>query len=445
MIRRLLIYVILLLCSISFAGSADAVVYLTVYNQNLGLVREIRSTDLVEGLNVISVTDVARQLDTTSVHFKPLDIPDMVLLEQNFDYDLLSSAKLLSKFLGETIELDFGEGKSKPAKLLSVSDGMIVEMDGKVHLNPGGRIILPEVKGGLLLRPTLVWKVNSPQAGTSKYEISYLTNGINWIADYVYLLNATDTKADLEGWVTINNESGATYSDANLKLIAGEIHRAPSPAPAYREEMAMKAADGMGAGFEEKAFFEYHMYTLPRKTDIKDNQVKQIALFPTAYDVPTKKVYTTTGDRKVQVKVEFQNDKKSGLGIPLPKGRVRVFKRDEADGTPQFIGEDQIDHTPKDEKIRLYVGDAFDIIAEKTQTDYKDLGRGYKASYEVKVKNHKTEKIEVIYSDRVWGEWEIVNETLKHRKVDAWTMEWAIPVPADGETTLKYTVIVTWR
>jgi len=416
-------------------------VSLTIYNDNLALVRDVRNFSVNEGLNTLKVTDVAALLDATSVHFKPLGGIGIDLLEQNFDYDLLSQDKLLSKFIGEKITLVDDKGGRREVTLLSTSGGLIVDDSGKILLNPAGKIELPRLAGGLLLKPTLNWLVDASKSGATDCEISYLTTGLAWNADYVFLLNKDDTAGDMEGWVTINNTSGATYEDAALKLIAGTIHRATAPQPLRM--YADKAAEGGGGpgGFVEKPFFEYHIYELGRPTTIRDNQTKQISLL-TAADIPAKKVYVAE-ESKVNVKVEFKNAKDQHLGIPLPQGRVRVFKRDDKD-IPQFVGEDNIEHTPKDEQVRLTVGEAFDIKVTQTQTNYQDLGRGYRESWKVSIRNHKDQDVVVIVPHHVYGDWRIVDESYKSKKTDAFTFEYAVPVKANAESTLNFTFEVVW-
>ncbi|MEP0814835.1 MAG: DUF4139 domain-containing protein [bacterium] len=431
--------------ALSLCASASEL-SLTVYNDNFALVRDVRTTTLGEGINHLTVTDVAALLDPTSVHFKVLSGPSTYLLEQNFDYDLLSSDKLLSKYIGKEITLvDTQTGVRSRVKLLSTSGGMVVEKDGTVLLNPGGRVELSGGTGELLLEPTLNWDIAADKAGTVNYELSYMTSGMSWNCDYVFLLADTEKTGDMEGWVTLNNNSGATYRDAKLQLIAGDVRRVQEPAPAGwagAVPEAAKMADG--AGFQEESFFEYHLYTLPRATTIKMNQTKQISLLNAA-DIPTRKVYIYPGGDKVQVKVEFDNEEANNLGIALPKGKIRVFKRDSA-GVPQFIGEDWVDHTPRKETVRLYIGDAFDIVGEKTQTNYSDIGKGYRETWQVKIKNRKEkEAITVVVPHQIYGDWKMVESNFDYVKKDAWTAEFKVPVAADGEATLNFTFEVRWK
>ena len=419
-------------------------VMLTVYNQNLALVKETRAFDFAQGLNYLTLSGVPSSIDTTSVHFKTLS--GMVeLLEQNYSYDLVSRNKLLMKYIGETITIRNGDDV-KSVKLLSVADGLVVDYNGKILLNPPGDIELPSLPGGLLLQPTLEWQVSSPKAFSTLGEVSYLTGGLSWNADYVVMLSDNEKLGDLEGWVTMHNTSGASYENAKLKLVAGEIHRATPPAP-FEAKMAFEAArDGGAGGFEEEALFEYHLYTLQRLTTIKDNQDKQVSLL-NAQDIPMTKVYTFDPDwrgNNVEVRVEFKNSQENSVGMPLPAGRVRVFKRD-SEGSAQLVGEDNVPHTPKDEMVRLLLGNAFDIKGEKVQTNYIDKKTGYQQSFEVTIRNHKKEDIVVVVPQHIgYANWKIVASSIEYRKTDALNIEFKVPVKADGETKLTYTMDVWW-
>ncbi len=423
-------------------------VSLTVYNQNLALVREVRQFELDKGVNFLTLTGVASQIDPTSVHFRLLSNTPVILLEQNYDYDLVGKHKLLEKYIGRKIVLvDPEDGTRREVILLSIADGMVVEYEGKILLDPKGKVELPALAEGLLLKPTLEWQVLSDKPVSAEGEISYLASGMSWNADYVALLSDTEKTLDMEGWVTLTNNSGATYKNAKLKLIAGDIHRAVKRAPETRRAAGKVMMEMAEEAFREEAFFEYHLYNLQRRTTIKDRQTKQISLL-TATGVPVSKVYTfdpAWRSNKVEVRVEFANSEEHGLGMPLPAGRVRVFKRD-SEGIPQLIGEDNIDHTPKDEMVRLLLGYAFDIKGEKKQTDYQDRHKGYTASYEVSLRNHKNEVVEIVVPEHFpYANWKVVRSSHKWKKVDARTIEFLVKVPADGEAKLTYTVDVWWE
>jgi hypothetical protein len=432
---------------------------ITVYNSNLGLVKDLRNVDLDTGLNKLRISDVAAQIDPTSVHMKSITDPTgLTALEQNYQYDLVDNNKLLSKYLGKKIKIKNwvqNEEITTEGTLLSASGGIVLQAEDRIILNPQGTVELSELPEGLIVRPTLDWLIDSAKSGEQKIELSYLTQGINWVCNYVTVVNQDDTKIDLTGWVTIDNRSGATYKNAGLKLIAGDIHRVQPPV--YPERMMEAKAAGVAAApqFEEKPFFEYHMYTLGRRTTIADNETKQMTLLQAA-DVPAKKVYIfdpgqrywSGGDsseaKKVNVKMEFKNSADQNLGMPLPKGKIRVYKAD-TDGSLQFVGEDEIDHTPKDETIRIYVGDAFDLVGERTVTNYKQISdRVREETVEIKLRNHKAEDVEITAVEHFWADWEILEKTHDYNKKDAHTAEFTVKVPKDGETVITYTVRTTW-
>lgn len=427
-------------------------VSITIYQNNFGLVRDVREMELKAGVQEIRFTDVASQIDPTSVHFKSLTAPDQVaILEQNYEYDLVSAEKILQKYIDQVVQLYTKEGKIFEGKLLSAGGNVVLEKkDGGIQsiaMANVQNVDFPKLPAGLITRPTLVWYLSNEKDGKHSMETSYVTEGIGWHTEYVALVNSNDTKLDLSAWVSVNNQSGTDYESAKLKLIAGDVHRVTQPPPRHMDyEVQAMAKAAPVRQFEEKAFFEYHLYTLQRAATIKNNQIKQLSLFPTA-TTPVKKIYEYDGsknEKKVNVKLEFENTEKNGLGIPVPAGKVRVYKSDE-DQSQVFIGEDRIDHTPKDEKIRLYVGDAFDVVGERKQLDYKQLGnRAQEETWEIKLRNHKKEDIEVLVTEHLWGDWEIRQSSHAYNKKDASTIEFIIPVKKDAETIVKYTVLYRW-
>jgi hypothetical protein len=450
---------------ITSSGRQQTDVSVTIYNDNLGLVKETRALALAQGVNEVRYMDVAGQINPRTVHVISLNAPrDLEVLEQNYEYDLISPEKLMEKFVGREVTLVFPPADAKGAErevkahLISTTGGMVYEIGGQFHVNPPARVILPEIPGGLISVPTLVWSLRNSGAAEHKVETSYLTGGLSWSADYVIVASADDTKADLTGWVTLDNQSGATYTDALLKLVAGDIHRAEPQAGAYAQRMEMGIAKAQPA-FAEEAFFEYHLYTLDRRTTIKDRQTKQITLME-ASAVPIHKIYLLAGepsyyrarlgtigtDLKVGVFLELENTSKNGLGIPLPRGIVRLYKKD-GSGSLQFIGEDRVKHTPKDEKITLKVGDAFDVVADRTQVDFRAVSGGrYDAEteFEIKIRNHKDEPVTVLVREPVPGDWKVLSSTHPPVKADAHTIEFTVPLPAGGETVLRYRVAVDW-
>lgn len=422
-------------------------VQITVYNDDLGLVRDVRDVELAAGPGSLSVTDVAARIDATSVHLKSLTREGgLTVLEQNYRYDLASPDRILERYLDAQVQAVLEGGELHEGKLLSFTGDQFVLMGDKgLSILQREKIVdvrCPALPSGLITRPTLVWTVDADRAGSQKAELSYLTNGISWHAEYVAVVNETDTGADLAGWVSIDNQSGATYPDAKLQLIAGDVNRV-QPSPPTRPMLAMEGARMKAdVGFEEESFFEYHLYTLPRPTTIQDRETKQIALFPPAR-TPALKLYEYkpwADETKVRTVLQFENREDRGLGMPLPKGKVRTYKRDTSGGQ-QFIGEDWIDHTPKDEKVRLFLGNAFDIVAERTVKDQNRISdRVWEQTVEVKFRNHKKEKVTIVAEDRFWGDWQVVDSTVPARKKDATTAEWSVDVAPDGETILTYTV-----
>ena len=435
-------------------------VAVTIYNVNLGLVKDQRKMQLFQGQGDVRFMDVASQIIPASVYIKSLVNPESLrVLEQNYEYDLLNSQKLLDKYVGKEVKLYSKNPYTEreeivTAMLLANNEGPIFKIGNEITFGHPGRIIFPEVPENLISKPTLVWLIENSLSSPQNVEASYLTNGINWRADYVVTLNKKDDRADLSGWVTIDNKSGATYKNAKLKLVAGDIHRVTEER-AYGAVLykAARAEAPPPPQFKEEEFFDYHIYTLQRPSTIKDNQTKQIVLV-TAENIPVKKELVFQGARyyyynrydeakanqKVGVYVEIANKKEHNLGIPLPKGIVRVYKHDD-EGSLQFLGEDSIDHTPKDEKARIKVGDAFDVVGNRKQTDWKKIASDtYEASFEISLRNHKKEDVVVKVVEPIPGDWTMLSSSHEHKKSEAFAAEFMIPVPKDQETKLTYKV-----
>ncbi len=432
-------------------------VAVTIYNSNVGLVKDIRSIEFKPGIHELKFMDVAAKIDPTTVHIKSLiNGSSLNVLEQNYEYDLLSPQKLLEKFVGQKVQLATINPETKKeeiveATLLSTQGGNIFQIGDKIHISHHGRILLTRIPENLIPQPTLVWMLENKISRPQKLEASYLTSGINWKADYVAVLNKLDTLTDLTGWVTIDNRSGATYQNALLKLVAGDIHRVQ---PEMRMDYArpMAAAKEASPQFKEESFFEYHLYTLDRRTTIKDNQTKQMTLLD-ANQVPLKKLFIFAGHpqyyyhqnqssqkQKIGVFLELENSKKNHLGMPLPKGTVRVYKEDK-DGSLQFVGEDRIDHTPKDEKIKIKIGEAFDVVGERVQTDYKRLGPNlFEVAFEVSLRNHKKEDIKVLVEEPIPGDWEMLSNTHPYEKLSAHLIRFQVPVGKDKEEKVKHRI-----
>ena len=484
MLRKLIctLGVVLLLAALTTIGapalaaqSAEVVttlndqvgVAVTIYNENLALVKDKRRLSLEKGEVKLAFREVsARMRPETAL----LTAAGLSVIEQNFEFDLLTPQALLKKYVGRQVEVitrhpTTGIESRRPAKVLSSNSGVVLQFDDHIETGVPGRLSFSELPGNLRDRPTLTMLMESSKAGVKDIELSYLTGGLRWQADYVAELNATDDAINLSGWVTLTNTSGASYLNAKLQLVAGDVHQA-SPEQAFdggvRREMMMKTMAAPAQNMAQEEMFEYHLYSLARPTTIADNQSKQVALLQAAA-VPCKKEFLLKGssyyyrrvygeiDRKLKVGVfvEIENRKKNHLGLPLPKGVVRVYKED-SQGALQFIGEDRIDHTPENETIRLKLGDAFDLTAAKKQTDFKKIGGDgrynyiYEASFEVKLKNAKSEAVEIKLVEPIPGDWEILTQSHSHRKDSSSAASWRIPVPAKGEATLVYRVRVKY-
>ncbi|HEY9786798.1 MAG TPA: DUF4139 domain-containing protein [Candidatus Obscuribacterales bacterium] len=447
-------------------------VSLTIYNQNFGLVRDLRNVELKNGINYVQFADVAARIDPTSVSFSSLTAPNQVVVrEQNYRYDLLEPTTILTKSVGKPVKfkqfLANGQVNEISGILLNppratVSDtegnvsvthqGLVVKSGENIILNPHGQVELAELPPGLVSRPSLVWKLETTKGGTHKTEIAYQTQGLNWRCDYVAVVNEDDSASDLTSWVTLDNKSGTGYKNAALKLMAGDVHRVQPPQPHARGYL-MAAEAAPQKQFQEQAFAEYHLYTLQGTTDVNSNETKQLSLF-NANNVPTKKLfifdsqapiypmggYAPQSGQKINVKLELENSEKNNLGMPLPKGKVRVYKKDK-DGALQFIGEDNIDHTPRDEKVRLYIGDAFDLVGERKQTNYQRVSDHVsRISYEMSLRNHKEQAVTITAVEHAYGQWKIIEESMPHVKKDSKTFEFPVKVPARGEVKVIYTI-----
>lgn len=420
---------------------------ITVYNNNLGLVDETRTIDAPNGQGPVELSDVPAQIDPTSVHLKPLQ-GSVQVLEQDFQFDLAGSDRILQRYLDQPVEAVLKDASAKSGDLLSFDPTSLVlrGKEGEVSLVTRDQVVdlrLPKLPEGLRTRPTLVWLLQSSKGGPTPVELTYLTGGINWHAEYVAVTNDDDTSMDLTSWISLENNSGASYPEARLQLIAGEVQRIeqpPVPAKMMMRGMAENAAGSQG--FEEQPFFEYHLYTLDRRTTIADRETKQVALFPTA-TAPVTKLYEYNGQRdakNARVVLETQNRKESGLGMALPAGKVRVYKKDPK-GNLQFVGEDKIDHTPKDEKIRLGVGKAFDVVGERKELSVNRISdRVVERTVEVRLRNHKDAKVQVVVQETLYGDWTITQSSAPFTRKDANTAEFRLDVAPDQEVVLTYTV-----
>ena len=447
-----------------------------------------------KGLSRLTLSDIPSTIDATSVHFLSVAEPTAVrVLEQNYQYDLVHQAKLLEKFVGREVEfvrinpetkkeyvvrgtllatgyqLLPGYGSSTPN--YQNTGGLIAEIGGKIEIGPKGRLVLPSLPEGYILKPQLEWLVTNSREGQHKTEISYLAGQLSWNCNYVALLNKDDTKLDLTGWVTLTNNSGTAFRNAGLKLVAGDVNIVREQfVGGMKMSRAQVVADESAPQFKQTELFEYKLYSLQRRTDLSNNETKQIEL-TSGRNIASKKIFIYDGlaeqwrswyrnysyrsqgsfgqqsNSKVGVFMTFRNEQASGLGIPLPKGTVRVYKRDD-DNKEQFIGEDKIDHTAKDEEVRLYLGNAFDLIGERVQKDFKSfsLGRVVEETIEIKIRNHKDEAAEVQVYEHPWrwSQWEIIRSNVEWSKVDQSTLKFPVKIGKDQEKTVVYTIRYSW-
>jgi hypothetical protein len=443
-------------------------VNITVYNSNIGLVRETRKLALPIGRVGLRFSDVAAQILPQTVHLASLTAVDSLsILEQNYQYDLLNPSKLLEKYVGREVILVLRRFENNTeiltpvqATLLSNNSGQVWRINNQIVINPANIVEtrFPDLPENLVATPTLVWDLDNRSTASQTIEASYLTNGMNWQADYVLVVNADDTRGDLQGWVTLTNSSGVGFQDARLQLVAGDVNRVKDREE-YNRGMVMAArAEQSASQFQEQAFFEYHLYTLQRPTTIREQETKQVSLLE-ASDFKVMKQFVINGQHyyytgynspgqpikeKVGVYVQFRNSQQNHLGMPLPAGTVRLYKKDDKGGQ-QFIGEDRIDHTPKDEDVRVKVGDAFDIVAERKQTDYKVIAANvYEYAYEIKIRNHKDGPITVVVNEPIGGDWEMLFSSFEAEKTAAFAARFQVPVAKDGEAKLTYRVRVRY-
>ncbi len=454
----------ILVCVLMSIGACNAKdeegVGLTIYNDNFAVVRQAKQMGFEAGVNTVKFTDVAAAIDPTSVNFKCLSAPGAIsILEQNYEYDLVNAESLLKRYIDRDVTVIIGGSGADAArelrgKLLATMGGdyILASDTGGIEVVNRSRveeISLQEMPEDLVTRPTLVWLANAKEAGEKLCQVTYTTEQINWKADYSAVLSEDEASLDFSGWVTIDNKSGATYKDAALKLIAGDVRRIAEPVVKRRMMLDNEMAVVGGAGFEEKAFMEYHMYTLGRKSTINNNQVKQIEFIEPALGVAAKKLFIYNrqeNPEKVQVKIEFENTEENKLGIALPKGKIRVFKKDPADENLEFVGEDEIDHTPRKEKLSLYIGNAFDIVPEYKLVDSKQGYRTRTETHQVELRNRKETPVEVCVDEKFmqWANWQIADNSRDYEKYDAYTARFKVKIAADSTETIKYTVRQWW-
>jgi hypothetical protein len=440
---------------ISEAGSRSEL-DVTVYNSNLALVREVRKAELPGGVFSLEFRDVPAQIEPRSLLVESSDRLGLRILEQNYEFDLMSKEKILEKYVGRQVSWIREDGERISGRLLGMTAGPVFEVGEEIVFEVPGRIALPTLPEDLRARPTLVWKTRTERAGTAAVTASYLTRGVSWSADYVLQLDRTGRSAGLQAWVSLDNRCGAAFADARLLLIAGDIHQAQPPMSFEAPRLMGAKADLEAFAVTEEALYDYHLYTLPGKTTLKDAQIKQVSLFEAEnikvarhYRLRSLPAYYRGGDfredkEKIQVFYSFRNEETNNLGMPLPAGVVRVYGQ-ASGGSRQMLGEDRILHTPKDEEIELQVGAAFDITAERKRMDYRRVSdRVHESEFQITLRNHKDEDVLVEVTETVGGDWRVIQESHPHEKLSATEIRFDLPVPADGETVLKYRVQVTY-
>jgi hypothetical protein len=440
----------------------------TVYNSNIALVRDVRTLALAQGTADLHFMDIAATVNPATVHFRSLTEPSRVsVLEQNYEYDLLEPEKLLRKYVGRDVTLirlkqDQNSTREEvvTARLLSYNNGPVWQIDGEIVTGlHADHIRFPELPGNLYSRPTLIWTLDNTGAARHRVEASYLAGQLAWNADYVLTVARDDKAADLDGWVTLRNGSGTSFRNASLQLVAGDLNRVRQEIDRLRADEAKAAAPaGLAQRMSQESFSDYHLYTLGRKTTINNAETKQVSMLD-ATKFPVQKRYVIDGHAfyyrnvqhpgapikdVVQVYYQFRNETQAGLGMPMPAGVVRVYQAD-SNGGVQFVGEDRINHTPKDETLNLKIGNAFDVVCERKQTDFEKISPGvYEVEYEITLRNHKATPITVEVNEPVGGTWRMLQSSHKWTKSEAWAAQFVVPVTVDGTSVLRYRVRVTY-
>jgi len=438
----------------------------TVYNSDIALVRDVRNLQLARGTSDLHFMDIAATVNPATVHFRSLSEPSRVsVLEQNYEYDLLEPEKLLRKYVGRDVTLvrtrrddNSTREEDVTARLLSYNNAPVWQIGGEIITGmQADHIRFPELPGNLYSRPTLIWTLNNTGGTRHRVEASYLARKLSWSADYVLTVARDDKAADLDGWVTVVNGSGTSFRNATLQLVAGDLNRIRQAIGGMAVDM-MRSEKAAAPAMAQEAFSDYHLYTLGRKTTVNNSETKQVSMLgATAF--PVQKRYVVDGQAfyyrnvqhpgapikdVVQVYYQFKNDDKAGLGMPMPAGTVRVYQSDSRGGV-QFVGEDRIDHTPKDETLNLKIGNAFDVVCERKQTDFQKIASNvYDVEYEITLRNHKTAAVAVEVNEPIGGTWRMLQSTHPSTKTSAWAAQFAVPVAADGTAVLKYRVRVTY-
>jgi hypothetical protein len=439
----------------------------TIYNSDLALVRDVRNIQLARGTSDLHFMDIAATVNPATVHFRSLTEPARVnVLEQNYEYDLLEPEKLLRKYVGREVTLirmrrddNATREEEVKARLLSYNNAPVWEIGGEIVTGlSADHIKFPELPGNLYSRPTLIWTLDNGGNTRHRVEASYLAGRLSWNADYVLTVARDDKTADLDGWVTVVNGSGTSFRNARLQLVAGDLNRVKQGLAKMQEMDVRRDVAAAAPAMSQESFSDYHLYTLARKTSVNNSETKQVSMLgATAF--PVQKRYVVEGQAfyyhnaqhpgapikdVVQVFYQFSNEEKTGLGMPMPAGNVRVYQADSKGGL-QFVGEDRIDHTPKDEAINLKIGNAFDVVCERKQTDFQKIAPGtYEVEYEITLRNHKTNGVTVEVNEPIGGTWRMLQSSHEWQKTSAWAAQFKVPVAQDATAVLKYRVRVTY-
>ena len=439
----------------------------TVYNSNIALVRDVRQLQLPSGGFRLKFMDIAATVNPATVHFRSLTDPEKLsVIEQNYEYDLLEPAKLLNKYVGKEVILARTYMDNNTTKREEIKATLLANNNGPVW-RIGNEIVtglasdgyrFPEVPANLYDRPTLLMSLENTGARKQSIEASYLANNLSWNADYVLTVTRDDKAADLDGWVTLVNNSGTAFHNAKLQLVAGDLNRLPARAVNGREFTALAKAAPAADQFQQESFSEYHLYSMGRRTSVEDKETKQISLLQGS-GVPVEKLFVVNGQNfyyhnaqnpgsplkdPVMVFYKFKNEEKAGLGMPLPAGNLRVYQKDSKGGV-LFVGEDRIGHTPKDEFISVKIGNAFDVVCERKQTDYKSIAAHvWEMEFEITLRNHKDTPVTVQVNEPIGGDWEMLTSSHKYTKTSAWAAQFDVPVKANGEAVLTYRIRAKW-
>ncbi len=439
---------------------------LTVYNADLALVRDVRNVNLPTGSFDLRFMDIAATVNPATVHFRSLTEPARLdVVEQNYEYDLLEPEKLLRKYVGRDVTLvrartDNGTTREEEvtARLLSYNNAPVWRIGNEIVTGlHADSMRFPELPNNLYTHPTLIWTLQNSGAARHQVETSYLARQLAWNADYVLTVGRDDRAADLDGWVTLTNGSGTSFRNAKLQLVAGDLNIVKQSI----DQMEVTKSAGSAAAravMAQEAFSDYHLYTLDRKTTINNAETKQVSML-SGTNVPVRKRYVVEGQQwyyhngrhpgapfkdLVQVFYQLRNDEKSSLGMPMPAGTVRVYQADSRGGV-QFVGEDRIQHTPKDEAVNLKIGNAFDVICERRQTDFQQIASNvYEFEYEITLRNHKGNAIVVEVNEPIGGTWRMLQSSHEWKKTEAWAAQFTVPVAIDGTSVLKYRTRVTY-